>query len=257
MAAAVTAATSTAAPSTPGRRSAQVLIAALLLPVLSGLFLALGSGTAHAATGYKYWNYFHVENGKYVFAKTGPSGFVPKNGSVEAYRYGLSSTANGITPRTGATTYSFDDICAGSKAQTGQKRVGVLLDYGTAKDAASGEKPPKPRAACAVVASNANGQQVLDAVTDVRTEKTLICGIDGYPVKSCSVTVKNAPEATTEQHVAFAMPAASKSSSSSTKPVKGDSEQGGGISWPLVAVIVVVIALVVGGVLLARRNRST
>lgn len=237
-------------------RSIRVLLAALLLPVLTGLSLAFGAGTAHAATGYKYWNYFHVQDGKYVFAKTGPSGFKPANGSVEAYRYGLSSTANGITPRTGASTYSIDDICAGSKVETGQKRVGVLLDYGTANDAASGEKPPEPRAACAVVASNANGQQVLDAVTDLRTQKTLICGIDGYPVKSCSVTVKNAPKATTEQNVDFAMPSASKGDSSSTKPVKGDSEQGGGISWPLVAVIIVVIALVVGGLVLARRNRA-
>jgi hypothetical protein len=246
----------TAARPLTARRSARALITLLLLPVLAGLLLA-GSGTAHAATGYKYWNYFHVEGGKYVFAKTGPSGFTPANGSVEAYRYGLSSTAKGTTPRTDATTYSFDDICAGSKAETGQKRVGVLLDYGTTQDAASGEKPPKPRAACAVVASNANGQQVLDEVTDLRTEKALICGIDGYPVKSCSVTVKNAPKSTTERSVDFAMPSASKHSSSSTKPVKGDSEQGGGISWPLVAVIVVVIALVVGGVLLARRNRNT
>jgi hypothetical protein len=257
MAVAVPAAPATAAPTHAGRRSARVLITALLLPLLTGLFLALGSGTANAATGYKYWNYFHVQDGKYVFAKTGPSGFKPANGSVEAYRYGLSSTANGITPRTDASTYSIDDICAGSKMETGQKRVGVLIDYGTAKDAAAGEKPPEPRAACAVVANNANGQQVLDAVTDVRTEKTLICGVDGYPVKSCSLTVKNAPKATTDQNVDFAMPASSKGESSSTKPVKGDSEQGGGISWPLVAVVVVVIALVVGGLLLARRNRAT
>lgn len=247
----------TAPPSTAARRSARVLITLVLLPVLSGLFLALGSGTAHAATGYKYWNYFHVQDGKYVFAKTGPSGFKPTNGSVEAYRYGLSSTASGVMPRTDATTYSFDDVCAGSKTETGQKRVAVLVDYGTAKDAEPGEKPPAPRAACAVVASNANGHQVLDAVTQVRTEKTLICGIDGYPVKSCSVTVKNPPKATTERSVDFAMPASSKGESSSTKPVKGDSEQGGGISWPLVAVVVVVIALVVGGLLLARRNRAT
>jgi hypothetical protein len=234
-----------------------VLLALFLLPLLTGLFAALGTGEAHAATGYKYWNYFHVENGKYVFAKTGPSGFKPANGSVEAYRYGVSSTANGITPRTDASTYSIDDICAGSKASTGQKRVGVLLDYGTAKDAASGETPPKPQGKCAVVPSNANGQQVLDAVADVRTEKTLICGIDGYPVKSCSVTVKNPPATNSEQNVAFAMPAATKGATKSTKPVKADSDKGGGISWPLVAIIVVVLALVIGGLLLARRNRST
>jgi hypothetical protein len=233
-----------------------VLLALVLLPVLAGLLVALGSGTAQAATGYKYWNYFHVQGDKYVFAKTGPSGYKPANGSVEAYRYGLSSTANGITPRTKASTYSIDDICAGTKAATGQKRVGVLLDYGTAKEA--GENPPKPQGRCAVVPTNANGQEVLDAVAHVRTNKSLICGIDGYPVKSCSVTVKNPPKATNEPNVAFAMPAAAKGQKSSTKPVTADSDKGGGISWPLVVVVVVVVALVVGGLLLARRrSRAT
>ena len=74
-------------------------LALLLLPLLTGLLLAVGSGTAQAATGYKYWNYFHVQGATFVFAKTGPAGFKPKNGSVEAYRYGLSNIgAATVTP---------------------------------------------------------------------------------------------------------------------------------------------------------------
>jgi hypothetical protein len=238
--------------------SLRALLALLLLPVLTGLFLTVGSGTAQAADGYKYWNYFHVQGDKFVFAKTGPGDFKPKNGSVEAYRYGLSSTANGIPPRTDPTTYSIDKICAGTKVSEGQKRVGVLIDYGTKQDAAAGETPPKPQGKCAVVPSNANGQQALDAVTDLRVEKSLFCGIDVYPVKSCSVTVKNPPPATHQANVSFAMPAATKGEKTSTAPVQGDSEKGGGINWPIVLVVVVVVVLVVGALLmLRRRNRTT
>ena len=88
-----------------------------LLTLLSALLVVGGTaGPAQAADGFKYWNYFHVENGKYVFAQTGPADYQPKDGSVEAYRYGLSSTADGIQPRTEATTYSADEICKDRKS---------------------------------------------------------------------------------------------------------------------------------------------
>lgn len=224
--------------------------------LLALLFVAGTARTADAADGYKYWNYFHVQNGKYVFAQTGPADFTPKNGAVEAYRYGLSSTADGITPRTAATTYTVADICAGTKAKTGQKLVGVLLDYGTAADAESGETPPKPRAACAAVPTAANGQQVLDAVADVRIEKQLTCGIDGYPVKSCSVTVKNPPAAATGQTVDFALPAAASDTKTTSGTPASSVNEEGGVPWPLVGVVLAVVVLGGGAFALSRR-RST
>jgi len=228
-----------------------------LLTLLSALLVVGGTaGPAQAADGYKYWNYFHVENGKYVFAQTGPADYQPKDGAVEAYRYGLSSTADGIQPRTEATTYSVDDICKGVAAKQGQKLVGVLLDYGTAEDAGSGETPPEPRAACAAVPTKANGQQVLDAVADVRVENQLTCGIDGYPVKGCSVTVKNPPAASTEQNVSFTLPktAAAKSDAGATQAAK--QSDGSGFPWTLVAVVVVVLVLAGAGLAVARRGRN-
>jgi hypothetical protein len=224
--------------------------------------LLCSTGTAQAATGYRYWNYFHVKDGAYQFATTGPSGYVPKDGSVEAYRYGLSTGTKGLHPRTSASTYTVDDICAGRKAAAGQKRVGVLIDYGTAADAASGETPPAPRAACAVVKADTNGQQVLDQVSDLRVQKQLVCGIDGYPVSSCSVTVKNPPkssqQAKAQQTVDFALPGSatpstSPSTSGSSSPASGD---GGGVSWPLVGVVAAVVVLGAGGLMTARRRRD-
>ena len=233
----------------PSRRTARVLLTLLL----TALAVTVGAGTAQAADGYKYWNYFHVQGAKYVFAQTGPADFTPKDGSVEAWRYGLSSAADGLQPRTAASTYTADKICAGKSAATGEKMVGVLIDYGTTADAAGGQTPPKPRAACAVVPTAANGQQVLDAVSDLRLDKGVACGIDGYPASTCSVTVKNPPAAAKEQPVSFAMPAA-KSESSGSSQSASDSENGG-VPWTLVGVVVAVVVIGGGALVLSRRNK--
>jgi ferredoxin len=242
----------------PFRRLAATSLVRALALALTAVLLATGSGTAQAADGYKYWNYFHVQDGAYVFATTGPADFVPEDGTVEAYRYGLSSASDGLQPRTEATTYTVEDICADDKAGTGQKRVGVLIDYGTPTDAPKGAAPPDPRAACAVVAENANGQQVLDAAADLRLDKGIVCGIDGYPASTCSVTVKNAPAPATEQAVDFTLPASEASAQAASDG--GGSDQAasdeGGVPWPLVGVAVAVLVLGGGALALSRRNRN-
>ena len=230
------------------------LLAGISVLVLATLVLAGTSGTASAADGYKYWNYFHVEGDKYAFAQTGPADYTPKDGTVEAYRYGLSSSAEGLTPRTEATTYTVEDICKGVEAEAGQKLVGVLIDFGTPADADSGQSPPEPRAECAAVPSDANGQQVLDAVADVRVENQLTCGIDGYPVKGCSVTVKDAPAPAQEQTVEFALPASAESDSDATKPASDTDD--GGVPWPLVGALAAVVVLGGAALALSRRNRT-
>lgn len=237
----------------PSSRRRPALLALLLTALLTVLVAGPGTGTAQAVDGYKYWNYYHVTAGKYSFATTGPSGHTPKDGSVEAYRYGLSSTAAGVPPRTPPTRYTADEICEASPAaKAGQKRVGVLIDYGTTAEAAKGETPAKPRAACAVVPAKATGQQVLDAVADVRLDKQLLCGIDGYPVRTCSVTVKNPPARAKEKPVAFKVPAKPAAEGTSAAPVS----DGGGFPWPLVGALGAVVVIGGGALALSRRNRS-
>jgi hypothetical protein len=242
---------------TATRRPLRHPLGALAVLLLALVFVGGTARTADAADGYKYWNYFHVTDGKYVFAQTGPADYTPKDGAVEAYRYGLSSTAEGLQPRTDATTYTVEDICAGTKAAEGEKLVGVLIDYGTPADAEGGT-PPEPRAACAAVPTSANGQQVLDAVADVRLDKSLTCGIDGYPVKGCSVTVKNPPAAATEQTVDFALPktAADDASTATASSDEAASDSSGDFPWTLVVVVLVVALLAAGGLVLARRNKN-
>jgi hypothetical protein len=237
------------------RRIAGILSALFV----AGLLVAGTGGTAQAADGFRYWNYFHVKNGHYTFATTGPSDFTPADGTVEAYRYGLSSTAAGLQPRTDATTYTLAKICKGTSPKTGQKRVGVLLDFGTEADAAKGETPPPPRAACAVVPRNATGQQVLGAVAKVRAEKGLVCGIDGYPVTGCSVTVKNPPAAAPQQNVAFKLPPAASPAGSASPAASSSSSTStddGGFPWPLVGVVAALVVIGGGALALARSRRN-
>ena len=211
---------------------------------------------ADAADGYKYWNYFHVQNGKYAFAKTGPSGFVPKDGAVEAYRYGLSSTAAGITPRTDPTTYTAEDICTGTKAEGGQKLVGVLLDYGTADDADSGDEPPAPRAACAAVPTAANGQQVLDAVADVRVAEAADLRYRRLPGQRLLGHREGPTARDAEDKVDFALPeAAAPKKDAATDPASAESDEGG-VSWPLVGVVALVVVLGGAALVLSRRAKS-
>jgi hypothetical protein len=231
------------------------ILRGLLVLALATLCLVGTAGTASAADGYKYWNYFHVEGGKYAFAETGPADYTPKDGSVEAYRYGVSSTAAGLTPRTEPSTYTVEDICSGKEAKAGQKLVGVLIDFGVPADAEDGQTPPEPRAACAAVPENANGQQVLDAVADLRVENQLTCGIDGYPVKGCSVTVKDAPAPADEQTVDFTLPeAATQGEEAATKPASDTEDEGA--AWPLLGALVAVVVLGGCAFALSRRKRT-
>ncbi|HET7388965.1 MAG TPA: SCO2322 family protein [Nocardioidaceae bacterium] len=224
----------------PGSSTTRAIGATLVAALMSLLLAPLLAAPAHAADGYRYWNYFHVQHGDYVFAKTGPGGFTPADGSVEAYRYGTSTTSAGIEPRADLSHYTFARVCSGTDPAPGTKRVAVLLDYGTAADAASGQAPPSPRAACAQVPEAANGQQVLGDVAQVRTAKSLTCGIDGYPVNGCSTTVKNAEAPGSQRDVAFAL--------------SDSSEPGGTPVAAIVAVVVVIVLIGAGALVVGRRN---
>jgi len=225
------------------------VLGALATLLLTGLVVSGSAGTAHAADGYTYWNYYHAQDGTWAFSKVGPGDFDPKDGAIEAYRYGTSTTKDTITPRVDLEDLTFEDICGDAEATDGEKRVGVLLDPGIEADADSGETPPAPRGACAVVPEDANGQQVLDAVSDVRLDQALICGIDGYPVKSCTVTVKNAqvPE---QGNVAFDLP----NSADSGDAAVGSTDTG--LLWPLIGVGLVVVLIGSSALAMNRRKKS-
>jgi hypothetical protein len=212
----------------------------LLSLVLAALAVGVSAGTAQAADGYRYWNYYHLKDGAWGFSDKGAAQYVPKDGSVEGYRYGTSTVQQGLKPRADLDTVSFAWACGETEAVQGKKRVAVLIDYGTKADA-DGAEVPAPRADCAVVDQDATGQQVLGSVADVRTGQGMICGIDGYPPSGCGVQVKDPHVATGESPVRFRL--AGQSSA----------EGGNELTWPLAGAGAAVV--VIGGAALALNRR--
>jgi hypothetical protein len=226
----------------------------VLAALLVACFTATAMGTAlatpaSAADGYRYWNYFHLTDGSWEFSQVGPGDYEPQDGDVEAYRFGTSTTNAGLPPRADLDQVGFDSVCAGEDAGPHRIRVAVLVDYGTEADA-EGTTPPAPRSACAVVGDSATGQQVLDAVAEVRSEKGLTCALDGYPVKGCGEAVAGAPTVKDEPTVAFELPGSGDGSADEA------TEDRGSLLWPLVGAGGLVVLIGGGGLALARRNKA-
>lgn len=164
-----------------------VLLGAVLLGAgLVGAGL-VGAGPAAADSGgYRYWSFWtQSEQGEWRFAQQGPAGLRPADGEVVGFRFTASPRAGeGTTPRPAG---DFAAICADTDAASGQKRVALVIDHGTAADAPSGEKPPKARTTCARVPAKGSAADALAAeAPPLRYDSSaLLCAIDGYPKSGC------------------------------------------------------------------------
>ena len=110
-------------------------------------------------------------------------------------------------------------------------------------------KPPAPVVGCAKVATTATGSQVLAAVSTVRVDKSMVCGINGYPAAGCGgevATLSDAQKAA-DSPIAFATPTPSTSASAA----------GSSSSFPLPAVLGVAVLALVGLLVARMRGRST
>lgn len=204
-------------------------VAAVALACLAVL-VAVGA-PAHAAA-YRYWTYWTSDAGAWTFSSTGPSFRIPVDGTVEGWRFAVSTTAGDDPPRVAP---AFDEICGGTAAQEGRKRIALVIDAGDTSSAPDGQVPPQPVATCVVADPDATGYDVLRSIATVRTDDGLICAIADYPAGECAPAVdatSPAPSAATlaPSEVASIAPAAS-----------GDAPGGG---TPLAT-------LAVGGILIA------
>ncbi|MEW2397121.1 SCO2322 family protein [Streptomyces sp. NPDC046862] len=169
------------------RVSAATLVAlALVLLVLSG------AGPAQAAS-YRYWSFWERDGGgpAWTYATQGPSTTRPSDGEVQGFRFAVSEDSkDSARPRRAP---DFASLCARTPAREGHKRVGLVIDFGTAADAPSGETPPAPRTACARVPEDATAADALAAVAKPLRYDTnaLLCGIAGYPEKGCGEPVSD------------------------------------------------------------------
>ncbi|MFH9415237.1 SCO2322 family protein [Streptomyces rochei] len=211
----------------------------VVLLVLAAFMLIGTAGQAQAA-GYRYWSFWDRDGDTWVYATQGPSLARPSDGDVQGFRFAVSADSQDAARPRG--TADFASICAKTPAKEGTKRVALVLDFGTASDAPSGETPPAARTACAQVSPDATTADALAAVADpLRYDNSaLLCAIAGYPESGCGEQVaEQDPTATPTQ-----------------RPAAGDANDDDGPSVGLYAGIAVVAALAGAATWQARRRRN-
>ncbi|WP_419996314.1 SCO2322 family protein [Streptomyces boninensis] len=145
---------------------------------------------AHAAD-YRYWSLRHGEDGKWTTTTVGPGSYRPEDGAVEGWRFAVfqEATKDSVNPR---AKPDFEAVCGTTPKKAGAKRVALVLDFGTAKDAPSGEQPPAVvRKECVQLPPDATTAEALaKAVPPLRYGSGgLLCAIAGYPRKGCADVV--------------------------------------------------------------------
>ncbi|NWF27562.1 hypothetical protein HW130_15040 [Streptomyces sp. PKU-EA00015] len=169
----------------------------LVLLGLAALLAVAGTAPAQAA-GYRYWSFWQSSGGTWTYATEGPATARPADGSVTGFRFSVSEdSGDSAQPRTAP---DFAAICARTPAENGTKRVALVVDFGTPKDAPQGERPPARRTACARVAPDATAAEALARVAKPLryNSEALLCAISGYPKSGCGEQVSaNEPAPTT------------------------------------------------------------
>lgn len=223
-------------------------ILAVMVFIAALLSMILPAGTAHAES-YQYWGYYTLSDGQWQYAQTGPDQTDPADGSVEGWRFAVASQDD-VRPPRGIVT--FDEVCGSTKAVPGKKRVAVVIDYGRKADATEAS-PKKPVASCAQVPTAATGADVLAAVSTVRNENKLVCGIDDYPKTGCggAVATPNEQQSAPDDKAKIAI---TGKDSSANATAASSSNTGTIVGWTIGGVVVL---LVIAGLVVAARRRRT
>jgi len=225
------------------------------------LFLVLLAGGVIAApaqaAAYRYWGYFQLTNGAWAFAQTGPAQAVPKDGSIEGWRFAVADESSTRAPR---ATPTFETLCASTPVTTGNKRVGLVIDYGRPADAAEATPaPPAPRATCVAVPAKATGSDVLVAAeATLRLDpKGLTCAIDGWPAAGCGGQVDpvSAAAASPDTSVTIAAPP-SASATPLAKSADTSADTGSSVRGPILAGLAALVAVGALGFGAWRRGRD-
>ncbi|MBC9712523.1 hypothetical protein H9Y04_08050 [Streptomyces sp. TRM66268-LWL] len=211
------------------------------IALLVGAVLAVLFAAPAQADAYRYWSFwFKNDQGAWAYATQGPATAKPSDGDVEGFRFAVSEdSADAAEPRGAA---DFAAICAGTEKKDGQKRIALVIDFGTGEDAPSGETPPKARTACAQIAEDGTSADALAAVAKpLRYDSNaLLCAISGYPKSGCGEQMSDAGSSDRT-----GAPAASE-----------NADDDGGPSVGLLAGLAAVLVLGVAAIWQARRRRG-
>jgi hypothetical protein len=164
------------------------VIASLVALIVAATAVMISAPGAQSAS-YRYWSYWLTTDGSWSYANRGPAFHVPADGSVEGWRFGISSgtSGSGLLPR---SEPDFDRICAQTPAQDGRKRVALVVDPGLIDHAPEGDTPGQPWAMCVSAEPRATGFDVLRTATAIRTQRGLICALTNYPTTECAVALQ-------------------------------------------------------------------
>lgn len=220
--------------------------------VLSALVVVLGTTTGSAtadSSGYRYWSFWvGGEQGTWSYASQGPTGLRPADGKVVGFRFAHSGSAGAPTaadsdtqPREAA---DFNAICPAKGEAEDEKRVALVIDPGTGRDAPAGERPPQPSTICAQLPDDASAADALAQVAaPLRYNSSgLLCAISGYPSTGCGERTSGDSDSSE----------ATDDPDGSATAQEGDS---GGTTLPLAAGLGVVALLGAGAVWQTMRRR--
>ncbi|WP_406475799.1 SCO2322 family protein [Streptomyces platensis] len=222
--------------------------------LLAGTVTGLAAGPAQAQE-YRYWSFWDGKGGSWAYATEGPATQRPADGAVEGFRFTVGADSAGAgKPRPAA---DFDAICRDTPAKDGRKRIGLVLDFGTAADAPGGEPPPKARTECAQVPEDASAGEALAAVArPLRYDaNALLCAIGGYPKAGCAEAVNGSKDGA-KGSGSSAAPSAGAAEDRADGNDGGGGSGDGGPSAGLLGGAAAVVALGAAAVWQARRRRG-
>ena len=210
---------------------------------------------ARAETAYRYWTFWTVGNGQWVFSQVGPAATAPVDGDVQAWRFAVTANASASTdpPRTDPAQ-AFERICGSVQLPEGQIRVAMVIDPGVANAAPVGQSPPPARGACAVIDESKSGADALMAVATPRVQSGLVCGIDSYPTGECAIAIDTAATSIGADEVTDFL--AAPSAAASDIAIVAAPAPANGSPVPLIAVGVVIALGLVGAWVMQRRRVS-
>ncbi|WP_232544008.1 SCO2322 family protein [Streptomyces buecherae] len=228
-------------------RTRRGTLATLVVLALAAPLLGLWGAAPAAANGYRYWSFWERDGGEWTYATQGPATARPGDGDTIGFRFAVSqNTRDAARPRGAA---DFAAICAGTPDGDG-KRVAVVLDFGTVRDAPGGDRPPRSRTACARVGGDDTAADALAQVAKpLRYDSTaLLCAIAGYPRAGCGERVGGGADSPGAGETAEGGPAKDEAAR--------DGADDGGPSAGLIGGAVAVAALGAAALWQARRRRG-
>lgn len=170
--------------------AAQELPVQIVLRVVASIgatvVTTVGLGLAPAdATTHRFWSYW-TGGPQWTYSSNGPGSRIPPTDSVEGWHFVVSPDGGSASTPPG-TASDYATLCpAQPTSPTGKKRVAVVIDFGPAGIAPTGDTPPATIVECVTAAENANGLQVLRKVARLRFDAGgSLCGVAGYPRLEC------------------------------------------------------------------------